>query len=198
MRNTKRSGKQRPVPPMSEQNLLILLELGKGQFDDSAIESLETWLAANSNGSTSSPELVVARARHLTRQEPVTAPISPLRHLLASLVYDTQTQALPRGVRAVTQRARSLLFTAEEFEIILQVSAEAVPERLKLLGQVLLEGTPVAAAIRLDGPPGRIDGVTDGEGEFRLPDLLLGSYTMEVATVESIIEVQTLSLEDRP
>jgi hypothetical protein len=196
VRNMKRPGKQCPAPPMSEQNLLILRELGKSQVGDSAIESLEIGLASNGDGATSSPELIVARARQLARQEPVPTPVSPLRPVLACLVYDTQSQALPTGIRAVTQRARSLLFTAEEFEIILRVSPEAVPERLKILGQVLLEGAPVvAAAVRLDGPPGRIDGVTDDEGEFRLLDLHLGSYKMEVATAESVIEVPSLSLE---
>src|SRR3712207_2507726 len=92
--------------------------------------------------------------------------------LVAELLYDTRAQGLPTGVRAVTQRGRSLLYSADAYEIMLQVSAEPSPDRVKLMGQVLQEGLPLPeVTIRLDGPAARVDQLTDSEGEFRLSEL---------------------------
>ena len=91
------------------------------------------------------------------------------RHVPAELVYDTKAQPLPSGVRAVMQqRARRMLFTAEDTELVLQVSADASPEQLKVVGQVLDEGIPVeGAAVHMEGPR-KIYEETDEDGEFRV------------------------------
>ena len=129
----------------------------------------------------------------ITPQTP--GPRSSGRRLSARLVYDTNAQPLPSGVRAVMQRARRLLFAADDFEVVLQVSPEAVPERVKIMGQVLAEGLPVAGAdVRLDGPTVQRSWATDREGEFRFAELPGGDYTLEIGTPEHVLEMPTLKL----
>ena len=117
------------------------------------------------------------------------------RRVPADLVYDTKAQPLPSGVRAVMQqRARRMLFTAEDTELVLQVSSDAMPEQLKVVGQVLDEGIPVeGAAVRLDGPR-RIDESTDEEGEFRVHELPKGSYDLAIGTPDRVVGVSALDL----
>ena len=117
------------------------------------------------------------------------------RRLAARLVYDTSAHPLPSGVRAVMQRARRLLFAAADFEVVLQISPEAMPERVKVMGQVLTEGLPVAGAeVRLDGPPGPRSWATDREGEFRFAELPAGDYVLEIGTPEHVLQMPTLKL----
>ena len=126
---------------------------------------------------------------------PASGPRATDRRLMARLVYDTSAQPLPSGVRAVMQRARRLLFAAEDFEVVLQVSPEATPARLKVMGQVLAAGLPVAdAELSLDGPPGPRTWTADREGEFRFTELPAGEYALEVGTPERVLELPTLTL----
>ena len=115
--------------------------------------------------------------------------------LTAELVYDTRCQELPIGVRAVAQRARTLLFAAEALEIVLQVAPYGSTERLLLMGQVLLDGEPIpAATVRLGGPAVGAHGLTDEDGEFRLGELPPGGYRLEIATAERLVECTPLDL----
>ena len=119
---------------------------------------------------------------------------APTPRLVAQLVYDTDAKPLPTGVRAVVQRARRLLFAADGLEIVLQVSPEAAPERLKLLGQVLAKGLPLdGATIRLRGAAVLRDR-TDRDGAFRFGELARGSYALEIDGAEQVIDVQPLNL----
>ncbi|MCC6174215.1 MAG: carboxypeptidase regulatory-like domain-containing protein [Chloroflexi bacterium] len=172
------------VPP------LVLVELAEGHLDDADVEAIGAWIATEGLPATSEASDEKARRMGDAWDAPDEAgPLDGLRRVLAALVYDTRAQALPVGVRAVSQRSRSLLFAAEDFEITLQVSAGGKAEHLKVLGQVLLEGMPVAAvAARLDGPGGQLDTSTDDEGEFRLLDVPVGSYSMEIITADQVVE----------
>ena len=120
-----------------------------------------------------------------------------MRRLLARLIYDTRAQPLPPGVRLAAQRARRLLFVADEFEVVLQVSSSPSPDRAAVIGQVWSSGVPLAgAAIRLDGPVKLTDGVTDPEGQFRLAALPKGRYSIDIGTAEEVVDIPAVDLED--
>ena len=118
-----------------------------------------------------------------------------VRRVPADLVYDTKAQPLPSGVRAVMQqRARRMLFTAEDTELVLQVSSDTAPDQLKLVGQVLDEGIPVeGAAVHFVGPR-QLHEATDEEGEFRISELPKGSYDLAIGTADRVVEVSPLDL----
>jgi carboxypeptidase family protein len=111
------------------------------------------------------------------------------------LVYDTRDQALPSGVRLVARRARRVLFEGEGFELPLQIGAGRGPGRVAVMGQVLADGAPVAAAsVQVDGPE-RIDPArTDAEGSFRLSEIQVGVYRLEVAAAGRVLVTHPLEL----
>ncbi len=117
------------------------------------------------------------------------------RRLLARLVYDTRSQALPLGIRAVAQRGRRLLFSADEYELLLQVTTDSSPRWLKVIGQLLADGVPVAGArIRMDGTVSKTEQVADEEGEFRIAPLRRGEYRMEIGAGGDLLEFPPLGL----
>ena len=102
--------------------------------------------------------------------------------IVASLVYDTRTQPLSSGIRAVVQRARRLLYAADETELVLQVAPGKQADRLKLAGQVLEDGMPVeGAVVSLHGPASH-DEETDEEGEFLITSVPKGAYSLDIKT----------------
>jgi hypothetical protein len=114
----------------------------------------------------------------------------------AVLVYDTAAQPLRPGVRAVTQRARRLLFMAEDTELMLQIAPTQIPTCLKLVGQVLDYGEPVVgAAVELRGPAGASAQATDGDGHFSIDELPKGAYAIAVAAPYQSLSVLDLALD---
>ena len=101
------------------------------------------------------------------------------------LVYDTAAQPLMPGVRAVLQRARRLLYSAADAELVLEVSPERMPDRLRLMGQLLDGGEPVAGAVvRLVGSEACAE-MTDDEGEFRMGELSARAYELTVELADA-------------
>jgi hypothetical protein len=112
------------------------------------------------------------------------------------LVYDTKAQPLPSGVRAVMQRARRLLYAADETELVLQIAPGKQAERFTLAGQMLEIGSPVEGArVKLHGPEGNVHETTDDEGEFQIGSLPRGRYSLEVESPERLIRALPLEVE---
>ena len=111
------------------------------------------------------------------------------------LVYDTKTQPLASGVRAVVVRGRRLLYAVEATELILQILVERRPDHVRLIGQVLDEGMPVdGAMVSLRGTSTALRRVTDDEGEFRVTELPTGSYGLDIETMMYQVRVDQLDL----
>jgi hypothetical protein len=117
------------------------------------------------------------------------------RHSHAELVYDTGTQPFRAGVRSALQRARRLLYTAEERELVLQISPGHQPAHVRLVGQVLDDGEPVEhAAIYLRDASTVIGRITDDDGQFHVPELHAGVYDLDIETVTHLIAVSHLDV----
>jgi hypothetical protein len=114
----------------------------------------------------------------------------------ARLVYDTKAQPLSAGVRAAGQRARRLLYTAAEAELLIQVAPDKQPNHHKLSGQVLDEGMPIeGAAVSLLGPKTTVQRETDEDGEFVIGAIPRGPYSLEVETPARHLSVAPLDIE---
>jgi len=114
----------------------------------------------------------------------------------ARLVYDTKAQPLGAGVRAAGQRARRLLYAADEAELVIQVAPDRQPDLRKLSGQVLDEGMPIeGAAVSLHGPTSSVQRETDEEGEFVIGAIPRGPYSLEVDTPARHLGVAPLDIE---
>jgi len=116
------------------------------------------------------------------------------RRLELTLFYDTAAQPLAAGVRAVIQRARRLLYSADDTELVLQISPEPTPNRLRLIGQILDEGLPVeAAGVHLDGLAESAH-TTDEEGEFRVIELPARAYRLTIDLADGRVGVTPLDI----
>lgn len=116
--------------------------------------------------------------------------------IAAELVYDTATAGLPTGIRAAIQEgSRRLMIEADEYEVLLRVAPNRYNGEIEIVGQVLFEGLPLAAVpISLGAAPGRIVGLTDQGGGFRLPSLISGPYELRLAVADGIVELPPLDL----
>lgn len=118
------------------------------------------------------------------------------QRLTPELVYDTRDRPLAAGVRSVGGPARRLLFAVDETELVLQMTPERSPDRVRLLGQVLDNGMPIGgASVQLDGPTGLCIKSTDDEGQFRVADVQKGSYHLEIGTLTQRLSVDHLTVE---
>lgn len=114
----------------------------------------------------------------------------------ANLVYDTKSQPLSPGVRAVVQRARRVLYAADETELVLQIAPDRLADRHKLAGQVLDEGMPIeGAAVNLHGASRDVAEETDEEGEFLIGSLPRGAYSLEIDTPSGLLSVAPIEIE---
>jgi len=114
----------------------------------------------------------------------------------ANLVYDTKAQPLSSGVRAVVQRARRVLYAADETELVLQIAPDKLANSHKLTGQVLDEGMPIeGAAVNLHGPGRDVERETDEEGEFLIGALPRGAYSLEIGTPAGLLSVASVDIE---
>ena len=117
------------------------------------------------------------------------------RRLVAELIYDTGTQSLPRGLRAVGRRNRSLLLIAEDFEVMLEILPDSSSEHRSLTGNAMKEGLPLAGvAVRLDGPIHQAPLETDSDGAFRWSGLPCGEYVVMFEAGQQVIALPSLSL----
>ena len=123
---------------------------------------------------------------------PAPAPAGP--RLAAELVYDTEDQALPTGIRAaVKEGSRRLLYAADEFEVLLRITPAHDADRFELVGQVLHEGVPVAGVpVRLADAP--LEATTDRGGSFRLGDLPAGTCALEVHFDGHVVDVAPVAV----
>jgi len=118
------------------------------------------------------------------------------RRVAPQLVYDTRDRPLAAGVRSVGGPARRLLFTADATELVIQMTPERHPGRVRLMGQVLDNGMPIGGvSVQLDGPDGQCVKATDDEGQFRVADVRNGSYRLEIGTGTQVLSVESLAVD---
>ena len=114
----------------------------------------------------------------------------------ARLVYDTKAEPLSAGVRATIQRARRVLYAAEEAELVIQIAPDRQADCRKLAGQVLDEGMPIeGAAVSLHGPSSSVQRETDEDGEFVMGSVPRGAYSLEIDTPARQLSVTPLDVE---
>ena len=114
----------------------------------------------------------------------------------ASLVYDTRSDLGTPGVRTAIQRARRLLYAADNTELIIQVAPERQSTNVRLFGQVLDDGLPVSdATVSLVGAADVVQCPTDEDGEFRIADLPKGSYGLDIHAGARLIGITGMDLD---
>jgi hypothetical protein len=116
--------------------------------------------------------------------------------LPAALVYDTAEHRLPSGIRALVQQGtRRLMLVADEYQIVLHVTASDLPVRVGLVGQLLYQGLPLADRwVSMQGTGAPTVCATGRAGAFNLPALPEGVYELEIAVGPHILTTSGISL----
>lgn len=116
--------------------------------------------------------------------------------IAAALVYDTSTVGLPTGIRAVQlESSRSLLFQADEYEVLVRIAAHRDATDVDVIGQVLYEGLPVAdVPVGLATAPDALVGQTDRGGRFQLTRGSEMQLQLQMAVADGVLELPPLAL----
>lgn len=188
-----------------------LVDLAAGRIDPNEAEELRTRIAADASAlaqltaleeliglmrddtSVDAPEHLIDRAARLIRRPAARPEAGPLQRLVALLKGDSwRTPLLATGLRAVQAWPRALLLYAGDRELDLQIGPAG--GRWQLLGQVL--GPEEPGTVELTGPAERVTGQLNELGEFVLPPVRAGRYTLIVTL--SAIEIVVPDLEMGP
>jgi hypothetical protein len=154
---------------------------------------------AASDNSLEPPPWVLKRALKLFENPPARRLRTRLGQIIATLVSDSLVRPALAGVRSTETDDRQLLYRAADYCIDLQLVGSA-PARTDLTGQILREGEMRFESVA--GLPlnltrsGRTirTTVTDGVGEFTIPDLPTGQYDLQVDAGEVTITVVGLTV----
>ena len=138
--------------------------------------------------SVAAPEPVIARAVRLMRP-PAPAP-GPLARLVATLRGDSRQLPLAAGLRAGQGAPRSLAYSAADWDLDLQLTPQA--GRWQLQGQLL--GPELAGSVTLSGGGASLTAPINGLGEFRLPPVEAGRYSLLLQLDTRQIVVEALEL----
>lgn len=141
--------------------------------------------------SVDAPEHVIARAARLMRRaEPAPGP-SQLRRLIALLSSDSwRTPDMATGLRSLHAWPRAMLLKAGDRELDLQIGPRG--EGWQLSGQILGPESP--GTVTLSGPGDRVSADLNELGEFTLPPVPAGHYTLTVTQADLEIVVPNLEI----
>lgn len=187
----------------------LLVDLAEGRLPDAEASALRAQIAADpvaqarlveledllglmrSDDSVDAPEHVIARAARLMRRvEPAQRP-GQLRRLITMLSTEGwRTPGLAAGLRSLHAWPKAILLKAGDRELDLQVGPRG--ERWQLSGQVL--GPEAPGTVTLSGPGARVSAELNELGEFTLPAIPAGYYTLTVSQTDLEIVVPNLEI----
>ena len=148
-----------------------------------------------SDTSVDPPPAVINRAVRLfrPRQAPVTPPL--LQRIVAALQFDSLQLAPATGLRSGAAAPRQLLFSAGDYDLDLRLAPTEQVERWAVAGQVLGSGS-ITGNVTLHGPT-RYQASLVAPGEFLLPAVAAGDYTLVVQLPDQEIAVESFKVGAR-
>jgi anti-sigma factor RsiW len=136
------------------------------------------------------PPDVATRAVDLFRSRRAPVSAGPRQRLSAALRFDSGRTPQPLGVRAGVPSDRQLLFDADQTAVDLRIIQAG--ELWGVIGQVL--GRDLNGQVDLLGAAATAQAVLNELGEFRLPPVPPGIYTLTVRLANADIEVAELEV----
>jgi hypothetical protein len=192
------------MPPYTYEQLI---DLAEGRLNPAVAEPLRALVTADPSAaaelaaltdlidlmrgddSVDAPEHVVARAVRLMRP-PVSAPDAGLlQRIVAVLRGDSRQPSLAAGLRS-GQAVRSLSYRATAWDLDLQLTPQA--GRWQLQGQLL--GPELAGEVELSDGAEPLTAMINELGEFNLPPVRAGAYTLRLRLGTHEILVAPLEL----
>lgn len=162
--------------------------LGEGQLAEEGVEAVIAVLHAD--GLPAVPAGQLARARRIGTESRSPGMVPALRRLVATLVSDLRPQMLPVGVRAVGLPGHWMLFTADDYEVVIQAKEdpEVLSKSYVMTGQISRDGEPIAhALVQLGGQNRWAEVDADHEGNFTITGVKAGRYELDVQVPDDLI-----------
>ncbi len=146
-----------------------------------------------SDTSVDPPPAVINRAVRLfrPRQAEVTPPL--LQRIVAALQFDSLQLAPATGLRSGAAAPRQLLFSAGDYDLDLRLTPTEQTDGWLLTGQVLGSDTPTGR-VTVEGATGVVETSLSLLGEFVLPPVTAGNYTLVVQLADAKITVDTIQV----
>ena len=144
-----------------------------------------------SDDSVDAPRDVLAYARNLYNAAAFSRP-SVLRKIVAALTFDSADKLTPAfGVRSGQTDARQLLYSAENSDIDLRITAQ--DDRCVITGQLLgADCAPAEAEIEGSSATAKVE--LNELCEFVFPPIPAGSYTLRLHFSNSEVEIRELDI----
>jgi len=157
--------------------------------DDTLRRLRQLVLMMRSDTATDAPRDVLMSAIHIfspQRQR-------PLRHIIATLIFDSRNAGPAFGMRSVYRSSRQLLYSAQETDLDLRITIQN--EECVVAGQVIREGC-VGGLVEISGATGSVEAILNELCEFTLPAIPVGNYSLRVTMSDVEIEIPELELKD--
>jgi hypothetical protein len=177
-----------PQLPDREQVAPIFHLLGDGQLEPEAVETLVAVLEAE--GLPAVPVAQLIRAEEIPGRARWAARLATVRRLVGALVYDSHWPASLVGVRGVSSDCHRLLFTVDQWEVVVSETPGSRPGARNVVGQLLWRGDPISQASVVLSEPSRdsdSEADVDREGCFRLSDIVPGGYRLDILVPDGVI-----------
>lgn len=139
------------------------------------------------------PAAVVARALRIFPRRPAPSAASLLQRIVAALQFDSGQLTPALGLRSGAAAPRQLLFSAGDYDLDLRLTPAKNEHRWVLSGQVL-GGDTLTGQVRLQGAMATAQAPLTAPGEFVLPPIAAGDYTLVVQLPDSEIAVDSLQV----
>jgi len=118
---------------------------------------------------------------------------APLRHIVATLIFDSRRAGPAFGMRSLHPSSRQLLYSAQQTDLDLRITIQN--EECIVAGQVLRDGC-VGGLVEISGATGSAEASLNEQCEFTLPPIPVGNYSLKVKMLDMEIEVPELELKD--
>jgi len=145
-------------------------------------------LTMKSDSTTDAPRDVLASAVNIFSQEKH----SPLRRIVAFLIFDSRNTGPAFGVRSLHAASRQMLYSAEEMDLELRITVQN--DECILAGQVIGEGC-AEGHVEISGVAGTSIATLNEVCEFTLPPIPPGNYSLTVRMLDREIEIPELELK---
>lgn len=139
------------------------------------------------------PAAVVARALRIFPPRPAPSTTSLLQRIVAALQFDSGQLTPALGLRSGAAAPRQLLFTAGDYDLDLRLTPAEQADGWILSGQVLGGDAPTGQ-VRLQGATTTAQVPLTAPGEFVLPPIVAGAYTLVVQLADTEIAVDLLQV----
>lgn len=145
-------------------------------------------LLMKSDSTKDAPRDVLTSAMNIFSEEK----LSPLRRIVALLTFDSSNADPAYGMRSLRAASRQMLFSAEETDLDLRITVQN--GECILVGQVL--GNDCGGGlIEISGVAGTAEATLNEVGEFTLPPVPLGNYSLIITMPDLQIEIPELELK---